>query len=356
MIHETSFSEWSLREEIIQVTHRWPVIVMFCLVGSLIGLATSVCLPSPHRATKELYVGLNVYQSTEDRNASEHAGLQFYNPDDYKNWQMANLNSLIFMDTIMDETLIHLRILDPYWSNLDKTELTRMLHAYWRNAGKWRLVAENDNSHHATQAVSTWEDVVVDRVHDAVYESQKLMLLDKQLESLTLAQAQVISRTLELTQIRESLNTWRTSVTQQDTKLPANEIDREMISNLLDMAEPGNAGQRLSDAFPSTEAPLQDYITWLDSVFSLLDKQILISQSQIAALEDKKNEVASIYTDSSRKSLGLSADLQVDKITTAQPELTIVRPTGLLVLIGGILGLISWAILWVTRISLLTRK
>jgi Tfp pilus assembly protein PilV len=260
------------------------------------------------------------------------------------------------MDTIMEDTLIHLINLDPYWSNLDKNELAKMLHAYWRNAGKWRLVAENDNPQHATQAVLTWEDVVVDRVHDAIYESQKLIILDKQLESLTLTQSQVISRTAELINIRESLNTWRTSAARQDTKLPVNEIDRELINNLLDKAEMGNARQQLSDALPSSKAPLHDYITWLDSVFSLLDQQILISQTQIAALEDKKNEVAKIYADSSPKSLGLSANLQVDKITTSQPEHTIARPTGLLVLIGGILGLISWVILWLTRISLYARK
>jgi hypothetical protein len=356
MIHETSFSEWSLREEIFHVTHRWPVIVMFCLVGSLLGLAISFCLPSPHRATKELYVGLNVYKATEDRNASEHAGLVFSDPNDYKNWQMANLNSLIFMDTIMDDTLMHLRTIDPYWSSLDKNELARMLHAYWRNAGKWRLVAENDNPLYAMQAVLTWEGVVVDRVHDAVYESQQLMILDRQLESLTLTQTQAISRTVELMQIRATLNTWQTSAVQQDTKLPVHEIDRELISNLLYMAEAGNDEQRLLDTIPSPEAPLQDYISWLDSVYFFLDQQILVSQTQITTLENRRNEFTKIYADSSQKSLGLSANLQVDKITTAQPEHTVVRPSGMLILIGGILGLITWAILWLTRISLHAKK
>jgi hypothetical protein len=98
MIHDTFTIEWSFRDEILLITHRWPIILLFCLVGSLVGWIISFCSPSPHRATKELYVGLNVYRATEDRNAAEHAGIQFSNPNDYKNWQMANLNSLIFMD------------------------------------------------------------------------------------------------------------------------------------------------------------------------------------------------------------------------------------------------------------------
>ncbi len=356
MIRETSFSEWSLREEILHTTHRWPVIVAFCLMGSLLGLATSYCLPTPHRATKELYVGLNVSQATEDQNASEHAGLEFSDLNDYKNWQMANLNSFIFMDPVIRETLSQLKNLDPYWLGFDQNKLSGMLHSYWRNAGKWRLVAENANPRYAFQAVLTWEDVVVDQVHNAVYESQKIMILESQMKSLTLTQAESISRSAEIAQIRESLISWRADAIRQDLELPAKETDREFILQLFKQAIPDDSEQGLLDSFPSSKAPLKDYINWLDINFPLLDEQLLISQKQIATLEGKINEIASIYAESSRKSFGLSANLQVDKITNAQPVRTIVRPTGLLVLVGGILGLIAWTILWLTQISLQTRK
>jgi hypothetical protein len=356
MIRETSLSEWSLREEILHTTHRWPVIVVSCLLGSLLGLVIAYCLPSPHRATKELYVGINVYKATEDRNASEHAGLEFSNPDDYKNWQMANLNSLIFMDPVIRETLARLKDLDPYWLDIDQNKLSGMLHSYWRNAGKWRLVADNANPRYAFQAVLTWEDVVVDKVHNAISESQKIMVLDSQMDSLTLTQAEAISRTAEITQIRESLISWRADAIQQDPKLPVKEIDREFIAFLIKKAIPEDVVQEVITSIPSSKAPLEDFIKWLDTEFPLLDEQLLISQRQIATLEGKKDEIASIYAESSRKSLGLSPNLQVDKITTAQPTRTIVRPTGLLVLVGGILGLIAWTILWLTQISQQTRK
>ena len=356
MIKDTSFSEWSLREEILQITHRWPDIIIFCLLGSLIGLVISFCLPSPNRATKEMYVGLNIYQATEDRNASEFAGINFTNPNDYKNWQMANLNSLIYMDSIINETLIRLKSIDPYWSNLDQKVFAGMLHAYWRNAGKWRLVAENANPRYASQAVLTWEDVVVNHVHNAIYESQKVMILDKQLDSLTQTQAELISKSAEFSQIRESLISWRTNANVRDLDNPANDSDRINIRQLVEQIVAEGSGQGLLDAYPTPEAPLQDYIVWLDNVLPSLDEQLRIVQTQIAVLEDKKNEISQIYADSSRKSLGLSANLQVDKITTTQPELTVVRPIGMLVLIGGILGLILWSIVWLTRISLRARK
>jgi len=60
--------EWSLRNEIRAASHRWPIPVVFCLVGSLLGLALSYVWPSPQRATKELYVGLEVSQSANNLN------------------------------------------------------------------------------------------------------------------------------------------------------------------------------------------------------------------------------------------------------------------------------------------------
>ena len=50
-------------------------IVLFCLAGALVGWLVSLVMPSPHRATKELFVGLNISRSADDRNAVEHAGL-----------------------------------------------------------------------------------------------------------------------------------------------------------------------------------------------------------------------------------------------------------------------------------------
>jgi len=182
------------------------------------------------------------------------------------------------------------------------------------------------------------------------------MILDKQLDSFILTQANSISRVTEVSQIRKTLISWRSKAIKLDQNLPADETDRKIISQLVEQAITEGSGQELLDAFPASEAPLQDYMTWINSILPLIDEQLKIYQKQITTLEGKKNEISRIYADSSQKSLGLSPNLQVDKITTAQPVHTIERPIGLLVLIGGVLGLILWAIIWLTRISLQARK
>ena len=58
--------EWSPREEILAVTHRWPTILLFGLVGILLAWIIAFAFPTTYRATKELYVGINIYQIAGD--------------------------------------------------------------------------------------------------------------------------------------------------------------------------------------------------------------------------------------------------------------------------------------------------
>ena len=91
----------SVREEVLQTSHHWTVIFSFCLAGIVIGWGVSIFWPANYRASKEIYVGINPYRALEDRNAAEHAEIEFINPDDYKNWQMSNLNNIIQMDWVI---------------------------------------------------------------------------------------------------------------------------------------------------------------------------------------------------------------------------------------------------------------
>ena len=44
-------NEWILRDEILVVFHKWPVIVAFVLVGSLIGIGFTSIWPSSFQAS-----------------------------------------------------------------------------------------------------------------------------------------------------------------------------------------------------------------------------------------------------------------------------------------------------------------
>jgi len=345
-------NDWSLRDEILSATQHWPWLTLFCVLGCLLGWASSYIWPTPHRATTELYVGLNVYRSSEDANASEYAGIELVNANDYKNWQMASLNSLTTMDEVIQETLHRLRESDPYWQKVDPGQLAKALHVYWRNAGKWRLVAENDDSQHATQAVTIWQDVVLEQVHAAVNESQRAMLLEFQLKSITDAQSQIISGTQTLKQTQADLADWSNNLALKDQDTPLESTERWQLWSSIARNNLDRSWTPLLEAFPPPQAPTRDYSGWVKKLIPAIEKTIQFRENQLEDLSTQASEVKRQFAEASQKSRGLSASLDVEKISGARTEQTIVRPTGTLVLVGSLMGLVAWLIQWFAGISL----
>lgn len=344
-------NEWSFRHEILLATQRWPQVLLFCLLGSLLGWAISFGWPTPHRATRELFVGLNVYRSVEDRNVSEYAGVELLNANDYKNWQMASLNSLIFMDSVLNETLQRLREQDPYWKDVQLDELAGSLHVYWRNAGKWRLVAENDDPKRAAQAVAVWQEVVVENVHNAVSESQRAMVLEFQLKSIAEERASLLAEAETLKQTSAAFQNW---LNQEDEpgESPLEGSERWKLWRLLTRNGMDDSWALLADTFPPETAARSSYRAWVENAISALEQEIQNLNEQAISQSELEAQVTDQFAQASQASLGLSASLDVDKISDSRIEQIIVRPTGTLLWIGSLLGLIAWLILWFSDISL----
>lgn len=341
--------EWSFRDEFLAATHRWYLIMLCCLLGSLAGWSVAMFWPSPVRVTKELFVGLNVYQSGNDRGAIQHAGLPFQNANDYKNWQMASLNTVIYMDSILDETLARLRTMDAYWQGVSREELAEMLHVYWRNAGKWRLVARHENQTYATQAVLTWQDVIVERVHLAVAEAQNALLIASRLEAIANARAIAEQQQLLLQQTKIQLEGWRSRLTEQP---PLRDEERMRLWLEFTQVAEGEEWQLAKDAFPADGSPNRAYLAWLEEVLPLLNREIELAQEQIKAQDQQYAELSAQYSQAVEASLGLSAELLVQKISDRKLQLTIERPTGVLILSGAFVGLVAWAMGWLVRPAL----
>lgn len=341
--------EWSFRDEFLAATHRWYLIMLCCLLGSLAGWSVAMLWPSPVRVTKELFVGLNVYQSGNDRGAIQHAGLPFQNANDYKNWQMASLNTVIYMDSILDETLARLRTMDAYWQGVSREALAEMLHVYWRNAGKWRLVARHKNQTYATQAVLTWQDVIVERVHLAVAEAQNALLIASRLEALADARAAAEQQHVLLQQAKTQLEDWRSRLAEQQ---PLRDEERMRLWLEFTQIAEGEGWRLTKDAFPVDGSPNPAYLAWLEKVLPLLDREIGLAHKQIEAQDQQYAELSAQYSQALEASLGLSAELLVQKISDRKLQLTIERPTGALILIGAAIGWIVWAMGWLIRPAL----
>ena len=139
--HKEPLKAWSLAKELYRSFHQWPVILLFMGVGALVGWSLTFMLPANYRAVEQVYVGLNPYRAFSDANFLAVARPKYSNIDDYKNWQMSQLETVIYLDTFMDATLDRLRKQDPYWDNMDANQLFNILEADWRTAGVWSLIA-----------------------------------------------------------------------------------------------------------------------------------------------------------------------------------------------------------------------
>lgn len=348
--------EWSLRDEIFYTAHRWPVFMLFCLGGVLISWLLALTIPTPYRATKELYVGLNIYQASQDSNAAQFSGIQFYNADDYKNWQMANLNSLVYIDPIIDQTLHSLQTTDPYWNTIGRPELKDMLHVYWRNAGKWRLVAEHPQSERARQAVLLWETAVIEQVSHAIDQSQQVMALHIQMQALADQQAIVKRQISTVQQLQQEIGSSQAALSAYAPDQSLSSEARWEIWKRVSQAATGPEWLPVLEAFPVENSGAQLYTSWLGQIAQVTQVQSDTLQRQATELELAYGQLTAQYAQASQQSLGLSPNLKVDPITEEPPQMSQVRPLGLLLLIGASLGSMTWLLYNLVRISQKSRR
>jgi hypothetical protein len=345
-------SEWSVREEIYAATQRWYLVMLFCLLGSLLGWAVVQAWPSPHRVSKELFVGLNVYQAGDDRSAREHSGLPLTNANDYKNWQMASLNTIIYTQPVLDDTLQRLRNQDPYWNSVEGEELAGMLHAYWRNAGKWRLVAEHTNPMYATEAVILWQDAIVAQVHASVAAAQEALQYDLQMQATAGAQTGAADRVALLTETQGRLEELRVGLTNRKANEAPDEPLRMQVWQAAAPVVESESGQLLEESYPALGEPASAYVDWIEQVQPVLDGELAGAHWQFQTHSQRYEVLAEQYAQAARDSLGLSAELLVQKISDRRLDAEQVRPTGQAMLVGAALGLIVWFLGWLVRPAL----
>lgn len=334
-------NSWSLRDEILALTHRWPVIVACFLIGSLLGWGAAILWPSPYRATADLYVALDPYRAVDDRYVAAYAGDEFRNVDDYKYWQMEQLDGLAFFDDYLQETLVRLASEDPYWNSVEVPALRNQLHIYWRNAGKWRLVAQDSDAKRAAQAVMVWRDVIFEKTSVAISSAQSLFLVDLQLRAVMATQVETNLRQAELEEIQGAITLWRDHARRLQDNQPLEASERLYLSTLAARAADWNAGwQLLLESIPPPESPRQEYLPWIDRLVAAIAQANETVAARLIALEEERANLTGQWQRAYQNGRGLAATLLIERPTDTAPAVKKVRPTGLAALIGGGLGVL----------------
>ncbi len=325
-------NEWNVRKTILDITHRWPIIILVFLLGSLIGYGVSYLLPSPYQAEASVYVAFN-------------ADAFFRNPDDYKNWELGQLNALIYSDEILSETLVRLKSKSSDWNHVSLEDIRQSLGTYWRNAGKWRLVAEYPAEDMASQLAETWRDVIVDTVAEATNNASEMLKISTAIEVNKTAEEQITLRIIKLKTVVDALSSWKKSRLAEEIDEPIETLDRwHLLGILTEIRSENLVYGAFLDTFPDPDALIIEYIDWVDQVLRLIETKNEQLEPQAKEIYIRVEQLNRDWKDRSDASNGLTAYLTVKKITEEQVESHPIRTTPQLALTGGVLAVLLWLV------------
>jgi hypothetical protein len=294
-------------------------------------------LPTSYRAESGLFVAYN-------------ADAIYRNPDDYKNWQLGELEAFIVTEPVLDATLRKLRVQDPYWDAVSIEDLRTQINSYWRNAGKWRLVAETEEPQRATQLVRAWQETIIEQVGGATTSAVVMLDLNAQIAAKAAEKVRLGLRAEEITGVRDALQSWRNEHDGGEGSTPLTTLERWQLQTISARAANVNStAVTLIDQIPSADAPANDYISWVDQIIIVFENELAIIGRQIQEIEVGSEELQESLNAASYSAHALTAFLIVeplsDDLSSAQP----VRLSGQMALVGGVLGVLLWGFIWLGR-------
>ena len=332
---------WTLSDFLFRSTHQWPLVIFFILAGGLAGWGSQYIWPSYYRAGIDIYVGLNPYRAFDDAAFLALARPKYSNIDDFKNWQMSQLESVIFSDAFIEATLAQLQSEDAYWQQFSKEDLSELLETDWRSAGTWSLFAKYSDPERASQVVEAWADQIAPRIKDAVQAAQDTFMIDQELETSAQASVQAEIRWMALIEARSLLQTWQKNAASLPQDQPPEPAERwRVLSLATQLAQFTPAWTALLEDQPAATESLASYIAWIDQVTALMDAEATELAQRGRQLDQQQIDLAVRYSAASHASLGLSPNLEILNLQTITPK--VVRPTGTLIIIGGLAGLFAW--------------
>ena len=84
---------------------------------------------------------------------------------------------------------------------------------------------------------------------------------------------------------------------------------------------------------------------------TLVETELTTLPAQIGVLTNEHATLATEYSSAADGSQALSANLEVQANKTEPPKVTHLRPTGTMMLIGGLLGLLVAGVFWLVQIT-----
>ncbi len=342
---------WNLRDELLRSIKQWYLILGFILGGGVIGYIFAYFIPPNYLATADLYVGIDVTRVNEMEYLIPLADEEPLNLDDYKNWQLKQLSDILYLDKVLEVTLDKLKVKNQAYQDITLNDFRKSIDIYWYDTGIWRLEVINRDPAQAEAAVKTWLDSGYAEISGLLINSEEAATLDYDLQVIKGASSLQKSQSARLKAFQDSSQEWSVKFDNlpQDQPLPE-EMLVELRSWILTYRTPPDLWHIPVGEFPDTNQSLIGYSVWLEK--TQVDAAIVLneSQKQYELLIQERNEILPEYYQALDDSLGLSANIVLEK-NTSMPIVSNPRSTGKTTISGAGFGLIVWLLFAVIRIK-----
>jgi hypothetical protein len=341
---------WTLRDAVYEAFNQWPKLVLLFIVGAAVGWGVGQLVPPDYRAISHIYVGFNPYKVYEDSRFEARANPRYSDIDDYKNYQMSQLDEFMNRDETLNATLSRLRQEDNQWENVDINQLRAMLATEWRAAGQWGLTATSKKPVQAAQAARAWGEVAADATRQAIGLAEKAIILDEQLGPLYKQKAAAETRQMELPVIKQVLQEQLQALRQSPVDQPVEGEQRWRILGLAARLATYSPGWiSLLQEQPSPQAKPQEYIDWIEQLLAYIDSELPVLSAEIAGLDTQLAKMQQEYDTLYNASLGLSENIVIENTDFVEPYK--MHNPSLIMLVGGLVGALAWLFLQVMTIS-----
>ena len=203
----------------------------------------------------------------------------------------------------------------------------------------------------AALAVQTWLDIGFEKIRGLLEVSDRVVVLDAQLQSSNNAIGIVKERIAGLETFLSSSEEWIVILSEFAQADPLDEEVLEELKTWINVYTQDNLSWQVSlQDFPEPDQRVAAYLNWLKITQLSTDASLLEGQSRLLVLEIERAEIIPSYQEEIENSLGLSANLILQP-NSSVPVIRQVRSTDVLTLGGGFLGLLTWFLVAVFRVK-----
>jgi hypothetical protein len=175
-------------------------------------------------------------------------------------------------------------------------------------------------------------------------------LTDYDLEVTANSLAEASARLQQVEATRDQIEQWVATAESLPADEPLDVDERwEVIGIASGLADFDPGWMALLDDQRDRTASRQSTLNWIEQVLSMIDTEIPSLKNSISEFEQKQTILIEQYSNEFDLSLGLSPNLEIEKIESVLPER--VQPVGLATLLGGVCGLLLWIFKELVRIN-----